>query len=421
MRVYNISYSDVSGGASRAAFRLHRSLLDSGIESRMLVRVRKSDDPFVSGPMKRSGKLYAYMLGYADSLPLRMQLKSGALPHSAAWAGGLAAAHINGLADGVVNLHWIGNGTLSIEAIGRLNKPVVWTLHDMWPFCGAEHYAAEDGIERWRSGYSRQNRPEGDRGVDMDRLVWFRKKNAWKQPFYLVCPSDWMARRAGESALMKDWPITVVPNPLDTAVFKPLSRQAARKAFNLPEDAKLVLFGSSAVLGNSLKGWDLLQKALHLVASEDATIEGVVFGHSRPVNAAASGLKIHWLGRLHDNVSLALLYSAADVVVVPSRMDNLPQVGTEAQACGCPVVAFDTGGLADVVEHTVSGYLAKPFDPRDLAKGIAWVTQSRERQRELSAGARTRALRLWAPEVVVRQYMGVYRRACESFAMRKRQ
>ncbi|ASQ89830.1 hypothetical protein CHL67_01860 [Prosthecochloris sp. GSB1] len=415
MRVYNISYSDGAGGASRAAFRLHRSLLDEGIDSRMLVRVKRSDDPFVVGPMKGSGKLYAYMLGYADRFPLRMQLKPVTLPHSAAWVGGLAATRINGLEDGVVNLHWIGNGTLSIEAIGRLNKPVVWTLHDMWPFCGAEHYPSENGSERWKSGYSRWNRPEGERGVDMDRLVWSRKKNAWKQPFSIVCPSRWMARMAGESALMNGWPITVVPNPLNTRVFKPVSRKAARDALNLPADARLVLFGSSAVLGNPLKGWELLQQALCLAASGDNAIEGVVFGHGKPEHAADPGLKIHWLGRLYDDISLALLYSAADLVVVPSRLDNLPQVGTEAQACGCPVVAFDTGGLADVVEHNKSGYLAKPFDPHDLAKGIAWVMESRERQGELSVSARNRALRLWAPEVVAQQYARVYRKASEAF------
>jgi len=143
-------------------------------------------------------------------------------------------------------------------------------------------------------------------------------------------------------------------------------------------------------------------------------IQGVIFGQSEPVNPPSLGMPLHWMGHLNDDITLALLYSAADVMVVPSRQENLPQSGTEAQACGCPVVAFNCTGLPDVVAHGETGYLAEPYDLDELAKGILWVLEDAERYSRLCAAARKRALHLWSSEVVVPQYMKVYEAAIES-------
>ena len=126
------------------------------------------------------------------------------------------------------------------------------------------------------------------------------------------------------------------------------------------------------------------------------------------------------MGHLHDDVTLALLYSAADVVVVPSRQENLPQSGTEAHACGCPVVAFDCTGLSDVVVDGETGYLARPYDIEDLANGIRWVLEDSVRHARLCVASRNRALRLWSPGVVVPQYIAVYEAAIESHRQRLR-
>ena len=125
------------------------------------------------------------------------------------------------------------------------------------------------------------------------------------------------------------------------------------------------------------------------------------------------GLPLHWLGHLSDDVTLSILYSAVDVTVVPSRQENLPQSGTEAQACGCPVVAFNTTGLKDIVEHEQTGYLAEAYKTEDLARGIMWVLEDKDRHSKLSVQARQRAVSLWSHEVVVPQYLEVYGRAID--------
>jgi glycosyltransferase involved in cell wall biosynthesis len=310
----------------------------------------------------------------------------------------------------VVNLHWISAEMMSVEDIGRIDKPLVWTLHDMWAFCGAEHYSPDGPQARWRHGYDAANRPAGDRGLDMDRWTWKRKRKAWRNAMHIVCPSNWLARCARESALMHEWSVSAIPNTLDLNVFKPQDRGFCRAALNLPADRRIVLFGAIGGGQDPRKGYDLLLEALrHLAARDEAqVILCTIFGESEPHPSPGLPVPTRWMGFLHDDVVLALLYGAADVMVVPSRQENLVQTGTEAQACGCPVVAFDGAGIRDVVQHLETGYLAEPFDAADLASGIAYILENGARRLKLGKAARERALRLWSPSVVVPQYLEVY-------------
>lgn len=417
MKIQIISHSDLSGGAARAANRLHRVLVAQGIDSTQQVGSKQSDDWRVISPPGKLAKLRSKLHTMLDGLPTKLQRTYNTILHSPAWVSGLKASQINASRDDVVNLHWTCAGSLSVEEIGRITKPVVWTLHDMWAFCGAEHYAPDGISARWRHGYAASNRDPAHSGLDIDRWIWRRKQKAWKRPFHIISPSNWLADCARNSALMHDWPVTVVPNPLDTETFKPLPKKLAREILRLPLDAKLVLFGAMGGTKSLIKGWDLLQPALAQIAACAPNVHGVIFGQSEPQHPPALGLPLHWMGHLHDDATLALLYSAADVMVVPSRQENLPQSGTEAQACGCPVVAFNTTGLPDVVEHGLTGYLAKPYSSDDLAKGIAWVLSNDEIHTRLSEEARQRAVRLWSAAVVTPQYLNVYRRALEMSMM----
>jgi glycosyltransferase involved in cell wall biosynthesis len=169
-----------------------------------------------------------------------------------------------------------------------------------------------------------------------------------------------------------------------------------------------VLFGAVGGSQDPRKGWDLLAAALPQLLGRFPGLEAVVCGQAEPADPPLLGLPVRYVGRLHDDQSLAMLYSAADVVVVPSRLDNLPQMATEAQSGGVPVVAFDCGGLPDVVQHQQTGYLARPYDSADLAHGMAWVLESAERQAQLGQAARQRAVQLWSPAVVARQHRDLY-------------
>lgn len=225
-----------------------------------------------------------------------------------------------------------------------------------------------------------------------------------------MTPSGWLGECAGASALFSGWPRETIPNVLDTVRFSPMDRTAARRALGLPETVPIVLFGAHQGGDDPNKGYDLLLEALTELNRLPLTPQPccVAFGQGAPRGAEVAGVPVQWVGRVDDDARLVALYSAADVTVVPSRTENLPQTATEAQACGCPVVAFAATGLPDAVEHGTTGYLAAPFVPADLARGIAWVLADRERQRRLRAEARARAVRLWSPEVVTPRYLEAY-------------
>lgn len=411
MKISHFS-SDVIGGAARAAYRLHQALVaEPKIESEMIVRLKENDDWRITGPESKFAKAAARLQPTLDGLPTLLQHTASPIFRSAAWLGRVNARTINQLDADVINLHWICAGFLSIEAIGRITKPVVWTLHDMWAFCGAEHLTADVPNARWRLGYEKTNRDPLHDGFDIDRWVWRRKQAAWKSPLHIVTPSRWLADCARSSVLMREWDVTVIPNTLDVDKYKPIPKQLARKILCLPLDAKLVLFGAFRGTQSPHKGWDLLHPALSSIAARLPNVHGVIFGQGEPKNPPSLGMPLHWMGHLHDDATLALLYSAADVMVVPSRQESFCQTGSEAHACGCPVVAFNATGLRDVVEHGQTGYLAEPYSSNDLAKGIEWVLADGERYARLSAQARERAVQLWSLHVVALQYLEVYRRA----------
>jgi len=402
MKALLVSYSDSMGGAARACYRLHRALRAAHVDSTLMVRHKVSDDPDVVLIRRRvrsfAGAQFARLQRSADPT-----FRSHNVVPSA-WSRAIDARNPD-----VVNLHWVGGDTLSIADIGHIRQPTVFTLHDMWAFCGAEHYASEDADARWRRGYDRSNRADDDRGIDLDRWTWRRKRRHWR-PRHVICPSRWLADCAQRSALMATWPLHVIPYALDMEVFHPSDRAAARQTLNLPADETLLLFGADALGADPRKGYDLFLSALERLAQEKMAVTAVIFGQIQPPSSPTS-FPVRAFGYVHDDASLAMLYSAADVVVVPSRRDNLPQCGTEAQACGTPVVAFDASGLSDVVEHGRTGYLAEPFSADALAEGIRYVLTDRERYARLSAAARERAVRLWSPNVIARQYVEVYREA----------
>lgn len=411
MKVLHLSQSDDGGGAAHAAVRLHHSLLASGITSKMIVGHKHTDLQSVEGPTSRLGKAFALIRPAIGATVTQLQKSGESGVRTPAFIPSGLVHVINSSSADVINLHWLGCEYLSVKDISRITKPLVWTLHDMWPFCGTEHYATEDKGSRWRHGYTAANRINGDRGFDVDRWTWERKRREWTRKIYLIAPSRWLTDCARSSKLMDQWPITTIPYSIDTSIYKLWPKDLAREILNLPKGKPLVLFGSIGGTRDPRKGSVYLMTALDRLAQQMPDVHGVIFGQSRPANFSATSFKLHWLGQLHDDATLALAYSAADVMVVPSLQDNLPQTGTEAQTCGCPVVAFDCSGLPDVVVHRETGYLARPFDPEDLAHGIGWVLKDPGRLAELGAAARRRAVQLWSTEVVVPQYLDVYYKA----------
>jgi glycosyltransferase involved in cell wall biosynthesis len=325
--------------------------------------------------------------------------------YSANWLPSGWARELNASRTDLLHLHWLNGEMISIAEIGRLRKPLVWTLHDMWAFCGAEHYSEGS---RWREGYRRDNRPAGERGFDIHRSTWQRKRRHWRHPSQLVTPSRWLAECVRASALMRDWPVTVIPNALDTASWQPVEKVLARGLLGLPADVPLLLFGAIGGDGDPRKGFDLLQEALRLLRSALPGLRLIVFGKPAPAAPPDLGFPVHYIGHLHDDLSLRVLYSAAAAMIVPSRLEAFGQTASEAHACGTPVVAFDNSGIADIVDHRRTGYLARALDTADLADGIRWVLSDPARHGDLCRAARVKAVTCFDAAIVAARYAELY-------------
>lgn len=418
MNILHVSLTDCAGGADRAAYRIHSAQVRSGLRSKMLVLRKGTNDACVSQIAPRSiitqlrQRLSKIRQGIIET---KWSSSQPGQYHFGQFGYGLVD-EINSSNVDIVNLHWVAD-FLSIADIRKLRKPIVWTLHDMWPFCGGEHYVPDGEDARFRIGYKPGNRPDGESGPDLNRRTWRMKRRAWaRQHFTIISPSRWLAECARQSLLFAESEVTQIPNAIDVEYeWKPLSGEAARTVLGLPLNKKLLLMGAPGGTSDPRKGGDLLCGAVkELFSHQLDDFELVIFGQGRPSSKDEWPCPVHWLGEVCDDRILAQAYSAADVLVVPSRQDNLPNVVLEALACGAPVVAFEVGGLPDIIEHHKTGYLAAPFDVSDLANGIAWTLASRERSAKLRDAARTSAACRFSDRKIAAAYQELYKRVLET-------
>lgn len=409
MKILHINTTDIEGGAARAAYRLHKALLKKRLDSQMLVQTKNSDDNTIHTVYKtKLGKACSLLRPFFDALPLKCYKNRTKTLFSPAWFPfSKVLDRINELNPDVVHLHWICGGILPIEDLAKIKKPIVWTLHDMWAFTGGEHIDEGQGHYLGKCGYSKVLGSKKEN--DLSRKGWNRKNKVYSKmdKLLIISPSKWMHNEAKKSTLLKDKTHYLLPNVIDTNLFKPLEKKIARGLWRLSQDKKLILFGAMSATSDPNKGYDLLMKAIKFLNGCNAEI--VVFGSSKPINEQSLGnFKITYVGRLHDDVSLITLYSCADVMVVPSKQENLPQTVTEAMACGVPVVAFNTTGIPTIIDHKINGYLASPFDSEDLKNGIEWVLNN-ENYEQLSKNAREKIERYFSNEVLISRYISLYK------------
>jgi len=408
MKVLHLSTSAHTGGAGIAAHRLHTGLRSLGVDSRMLVAKQNQHEAFICAPDNSIDRLAARVSPLIDRLPGRFS----SLPMdriSSSWVPDRLQRRINTLGPDILNLHWVNDGFMRIETVAKFRQPIVWTLHDMWAFSGGEHYVGDS--TRYKEGYSARNSPEAESRLDIHRWIWARKYKSWRNlnRLTLACPSQWLANCVEESKLFRGFRTEVLPNGIDHERFCPMDHEDVRRILNLPVDKKLILFGAGSATSDPRKGFHLLVHALKNLGAQidTAGYELVVFGSSSGDDS--SSMRTHYLGSLHDSISMALVYAACDVFVAPSLEDNLPNTVLESLSCGTPVVAFDIGGMPDMVSHEKNGYLAPGFDTEELAKGLQWVVDDKCRWEQLAIEARRTVVRDFTLQCSANRYSDLYK------------
>ncbi|AEJ61878.1 glycosyl transferase group 1 [Spirochaeta thermophila DSM 6578] len=411
MRILHINTNDIFGGAARAAYRLHKGLQRAGVESWMLVQQKMGDDPSVVGPRTRWEKGTALLRSFLDQLPLRRYNYKSTTLFSPSWVPSPRYVFeiIDELDPDVVHLHWITGGFLRIEDLKKIKRPLVWTMHDMWPFSGGCHLTGE--CRAYEVVCGKCPVLESEREKDLSNSVFSRKQRTLKavaHKIYIISPSHWLVHCAQKSALLKECPIEILPNPIDVSIYKSVEKRFARELWNLPDDKKLILFGAVSATLDPNKGFQQLLGALEKLRHSARKVDDillVVFGSSSGPSLWED-FPIHYVGHVNDDVALIALYNAVDVVVVPSLQENLSNTIMEALSCATPIVAFKIGGNSDMIDHQHNGYLARPYDPEDLARGIEWVLYEADYE-SLSRNARRKVVEHFSFEKVVPRYLAL--------------
>jgi glycosyltransferase involved in cell wall biosynthesis len=405
IKVLHLSSFDVSGGAARAAYRIHQGLQSAAVDSQMLVQYKKGSDRAVHF---LEGKVRSRLRSSIDNLPLKLYPNC---EHwfSPQWFPDAIETRVKQINPDVINLNWVCNGFLRVETLAKFNKPIVWTLQDMWAFTGGCHYSY--GCKRYQESCGDCPQLRSGKIWDLSSWIYQRKVSAWKDlNLTIVAPSLWMAECARSSSLFRGKRVEVIPFGLDTKIFKPIEKNLAREQLNLPQDKQLVLFGAIDAISDVRKGFNLLKTALKELSQTKwkECIELVIFGADKPEKSIDLGFSSHYLGSIKDDLLLRSAYAAADVMIAPSIEEAYGQIASESLACGTPVVVFDNTGLADIVDHKKNGYIANHCDAEDLAKGITWILEDKERHQILCFNACQKAKQEFTLKVQAQCYLSLF-------------
>lgn len=419
MKVVHINTFDQLGGAARAAYRLHQGLQRIGQTSQMFVLRKDSSDPNV----------IRYELNKGIRSRLRRNLRQRWInreikPYIACAPNGLGFFTDDRTAYGkdpwaqlpesdVIQLHWVA-GFLDYQGFFSSlppRKPLVWTVHGMEALTGGCHYNQGCGKFAERCGACPQLGSSSD--TDITRDIWLRKNRGYQaiapERLHVVSPSRWLHDEVKRSSLLSRFPCSVIPNGLDTEVFRPRNPQVARDRFGIPRDAKAILFVADGI-HIQRKGFDLLVEAL-AGGHPDGDFFLISLGPGFPPDLRQFPHKHVEL--VQDDQLLSQIYSAADVLVVPSLQDNLPNTIVEAISCGTPVVGFAVGGIPDFVRPGVTGFLAKPLESGDLRRAILDSLSDRERLKEMSQNCRKLAFEELSLETQAKRYAALYQEMFE--------
>lgn len=415
MRILIVNTSENTGGAAVAANRLMVALNNNGVKAKMLVKEKNSDKLTVVG-LKHPWHQQWNFLWERFCIWLSMHLKKKHLFHVDIANSGTDITSLPEFQEAdVIHLHWVNQGMLSLKDIRKIieKKPVVWTMHDIWPATAICHLTLD--CEAFKSAcHHCKYLPGGGSKNDLSARIWKRKEQmlSGKRITFVAC-SKWLEGEARQSALLKGQRVTCIPNPIDPQFRCYGDKRQARQHLQLPQDKKLVLFVSQRVT-NENKGMSYLIDACHLLAEQHPemrqTTAVVVLGGQGDAFKDRLDFPVYSLGYVNNTDRIIDIYNAADVFVLPSLSDNLPNTIMEAMACGVPCVGFQVGGIPEMIDHQENGYVAAFRQADDLARGIRYVLYDADYQ-SLSKNCVKKVATHYSQQSVANKYNKVYNEA----------
>jgi glycosyltransferase involved in cell wall biosynthesis len=420
LKILLLNTDDFTGGAAIACRRLLKALrTHTDLQAQMLVQESKSgQEGIIQLNNSWVPKKMAFLRFISERLYFLFSEKSKEVRF--AFNPGKFGTDISDnqyVTDSdIIHLHWINFGFLSIDSIKKIaktNKPIVWTLHDMWAFTGGCHHSGECENYQKSCGNCTQflKIPSP---TDLSNQIWEEKIKAFsKANLTIITCSEWLGNRAKKSSLFQNIRVEAIPNPIDIEVFRPIDKKIARKKNNLDENKKYILFAAMRVDAVG-KGFAYFSEALSVISNQligngekVSDIQILIFGQAQASDFETLPFKVNILGRLSDLETIAHAYSAASVFVIPSLEENLPNTIMESMACGTPAVGFDVGGIPEMIEHKSTGYLSTYKSAEDLAKGIYWTLFDSDYQ-ALANNSRQKVVDNYSEKVVAERYKKVY-------------
>lgn len=408
MNILHINLADQARGAAKAALRLHKAQIKLGHDSRMLVGYRFKNRPEIEMIPARDTAWQKRRFHFVN----RVEERTGMQYLWQPWKRKYLAHRFTQRAE-VVNLHNIHSGFFSHTTLPELSRrlPIVWTLHDLWSMTGHCGFPYLHGCERWRTGCGRCPALSDHPAIGMDTtaLLWRIKARIYaRAQFTLVTPSEWMAAIVRQSPMFEHNEVRCIPHGLDTKVFKPMAKTAAREMLGLPLHAKIVLF-SAFDMWQERKGGAYLFEALQCLRDEGRRDVLLLTMGSKHVNLGAKyKFPVHNCGLLQDEKAMAVCYGAADVYAGPSLAEAFGLVYMEAMACATPVLAFDCTAVPEVVRHMETGYLARTKDGEDLTHGLRLLLDDDEQRAKFGRQSRELVEREYSLKLQAQRYLELY-------------
>jgi glycosyltransferase involved in cell wall biosynthesis len=414
VKVVHLNTYEGNGGAGRACLRLNQALNEHGADSKVMVYFKFKEsaltESFSKNPFQKAKAIFNILSERYLSKAFAKDLKT---PFSLQWFGRSIIKHPAVKEADIIHLHWINHGFLSpkfLAELDELEKPIVWTFHDSNAFTGGCHvrYACENYHKECGFCPLLKNSKKDDYSHD----TWRRKKEAYSElNCHIIAPSYWMSESVKFSSLMGFREVTVIPNTIETNIFKPYVKSEGKKLLKISPDKFVLMSGFMPSKNDKHKGTSYLIEALNDLSTRPGIdkdkIELVIFGNKDTEDMPVFPFKTTFLGSINNDEHLAKCYSAADVFVAPSLEDNLPNTVMESLSCATPVVAFKTGGIPDMVKHLENGYLAEYKSSEDLATGIEWLYHD-ENAPEIQKEARKTILTTFSEVVIAEKHLLLY-------------